>query len=213
MGQDNHDRGDKSSFALSARANRKAEGCPTSGTTVPKEENSYRIAAPVAPPQQQQDDVFLTAEFVNPQSPSISIYNPSKDVVEHVLWSMVAIRTSDLCFFGFATQSIDYIKAESRSSNYAMELATMPKNLDGCDGGTLAEGDELTGSVSVDCAHCSIHTYIIHLVWKQSGWYCESGMKAGYIVPKDMSKNGRQAYVDLLTGPRFADKQIAIKPQ
>ena len=91
----------------------------------------------------------------------------------------------------------------------AMELATMPKNAEGCDG-SIREGDELTGSVSIDCPHCSIQTYVVHLVWKKSGWYFESDVKGGYILPKDMSKEGRQKYVQSMTSEQFANRRIEI---
>jgi hypothetical protein len=165
-----------------------------------------------ANPPQIETPVLLTAKFTDPASPSLSVYNPSADVVEDVLWDMVAFRTSDLCFFGFQTQKIDFIKPQSKSANMMMELATMPKNAEGCDG-SIREGDELTGSVSIDCAHCSIQTYIVHLVWRKSGWYFESDMKAGYIVPKDMSNEGRQKYVQMLTSEQFASKRIEITLQ
>jgi len=165
-----------------------------------------------AKPTQPETPVMLTAEFISPASPALSVYNPSADVEEGVLWEMVAFRTSDLCFFGFQTQRIDFIKPQSRSANMAMELATMPKNAEGCDG-AIREGDELTGSVSIDCPRCSIQTYIVHLVWKESGWYFESDTKGGYIVPKDMSKEGRQKYVQFMTSEQFASRRIEIKPQ
>jgi hypothetical protein len=133
--------------------------------------------------------VLLKAEFINPSSLSIGLYNPSEDVVENVSWAMAAFRASDLCFFSFPTQAIGYIKPESRNANYAMPLSTMQKYNEGCDG-VLRSGDELTGSVSIDCPRCSIHAYIIHLVWEQSGWYFEYPEKAGYVMLKDMSNKG-----------------------
>lgn len=171
---------------------------------------------PIAPTPQEpsrpapsESAVQLTAEFINPESLSIAVYNPSDDVIENVIWSMVAFRTSDLYLFSFATQSIGYIKPHSRSANYSMALDTIPRDTE--EGNTqLREGDELTGSVSIDCPHCSVQTYIIHLIWKQSGWYYESPQKGGYIVPKDTSKPGREQYIELLTGPQFAPNRIPI---
>ena len=167
-----------------------------------------------AKPTQPSNPVMLTAGFINPTLPSLFAYNPSTDVVQGVLWEMVAIRTSDLCFFGFQTRDMGFIKPQSKSANYSMELATMPKSIEaGCDG-SIKEGDELTGSVSIDCPQCSVQTYIIHLVWKQSGWYFESDLKGGYIVPKDMkSKEARQKYVQLLTSGQFTSKRSEIMPQ
>jgi hypothetical protein len=125
---------------------------------------------------------------------------------------MAAFRTSDLCFFGFQVQNMGFIKPQSKSGNMAMELATMPKNAEGCDG-SIRAGDELTGSVSIDCPHCSTQTYIVHFVWGESGWYFESDLKAGFIVPKDMSNEGRQKYVQFYTNDRFASQRIEITQQ
>lgn len=165
-----------------------------------------------ATPTTSQSLVMLTAGFVDPTSPALFAYNPSDNVVEGILWQMVAVRTSDLCLFSFATKEVGFIKPRSKSANYAMELATLPKGTDGCDG-VLKNGDELTGSVSIDCPRCSIQTYIIHLVWQHSGWYYESDLKAGIIVPKDMSNEGRQKYVQILTSEQFASKRIEITQQ
>jgi hypothetical protein len=172
----------------------------------PTPQESPKPTQPVAP-------VMLTAEFINPQAPSIIIYNPSGDVVEHVNWAMVVFRTLDLSFYSFTTQTIDYIKTNSQSANYFMDLATMPKNIEGGDGHPLTDGEELTGSVSIDCPRCSINTYVIHLVWKRSGWYFESESKGAYLLPRDMSTSGRKAYIELLTSDQFASKRIEIKPQ
>lgn len=183
-----------------------------------KSESAHKLEPKVVPPIPQestkpvepQGPVVLTAEFTGPTSPAFSVYNPSADVVEGVLWSMAAVRNSDLCFFGFQTQKIDYIKSQSSGPKMLMELATMPRNAEGCDG-SIKEGDELTGSISFDCPHCSIQTYIIHLVWKQSGWYFESDVKSGYILPKDTSKEARQLYIQTLMSEQFASKRIEIK--
>jgi hypothetical protein len=163
-------------------------------------------------PTQPASPIMLTAEFLSPASLGITISNPSGDVVENVDWSMIAFRTSDLCYFGFVTTDIGYIKPRSKSANYQMDLGKMSKVADGCDG-QIREGDELTGSVSIDCPHCSIQTYIVHLVWKTSGWYFESDLKGGYIFPKEKTIEGRREYVQFLTSEQFASKRIEIMPQ
>jgi hypothetical protein len=155
--------------------------------------------------------VQLSAVFQDPSSPSLIVSNPSDDVVENVLWAMVAFRTSDLAFFGFQTQSIGYIKAHSSSANYSIELDKMAKSTDG--DAQIKEGDELTGSVSIDCPKCTVHTYVVHFIWRREGWYFEAPLQAGYVVPKDMSKEGRSAYIRELTGQEFYDKRIEIKPR
>jgi hypothetical protein len=155
--------------------------------------------------------VQLSAVFKNPSSLSLAVFNPSDDVAENVSWAMVAFRTSDLAFFGFATQSIGYVKPHMESANYFMELATMQKSTDG--DGQIKEGDELTGSVSIDCPRCTIRAYIVHVVWKREGWYFESPVQGGYVVPKEGTKEGRAKYIQELTGEGYANQRIAIKPQ
>lgn len=192
-------------------SHRKHDNVTATKKSTPKESNSPKSAGRSdLPKQTQQNAVLLAATFTGPTQPSIAIYNPSEEVVENVLWEMVAFRASDLCMFSFATQAIGFIKAESSSANYAMQLATIPKITEppGC---VLKPGDELTGSVSIDCAHCSSHAYIIHLVWGQSGWYFESPIKGGLALPKNMSNDGRLQYIQTLTGEQFAAERAEIR--
>jgi hypothetical protein len=150
--------------------------------------------------------VQLSAQFYDPQAPSIVVYNPSDHVVESVNYGMILFRASDLSYFSFSTQTIGYVKPQASSPPYSMP--TTPAVSEG--NVQLADGDELTGSVSVDCPKCKIQTYIIHLVWRRSGWFFESQQKAGYIVPKDMSKDGRAKYVQLFTSGVFAKERTEI---
>jgi hypothetical protein len=124
---------------------------------------------------------------------------------------MVAFRTSDLSYFGFATQSIGYVKALSESAPYLLDISHIAKNSDG--NGQIAEGDELTGSINIDCPQCTIQTYIVHFVWGHAGWFFESKQKAGYIIPKDMSKDGRSRYIQLFTSNIYAKDRIEIRPK
>jgi hypothetical protein len=124
---------------------------------------------------------------------------------------MVAFRTSDLSYFGFATQSVGYIKARSESARYSLDLPNIQKSSDG--NGQIIDGDELTGSISVDCPQCDIQTYIVHFVWGHTAWFFESPKKAGYLVPKDMSKDGRMKYIQLLTNSMSAKDKTDMKPK
>lgn len=160
--------------------------------------------------QPSESPIHLSAAFSDPQSPVIVVSNLSDGVAEGVIWSMVAIRSSDLNYFGFATQTIGFIKPHSQTARYSLDLPTIPKSSDG--NGQIADGDELTGSISIDCPRCEIQTYVVHFVWGHSGWFFESKQKAGYLVPKDMSKDGRARYVQLFTGDAFANDRIEIKP-
>jgi hypothetical protein len=166
---------------------------------------------PKPPNQPSEGPILISATFFDPQSPVIVVSNPSDMVAEGVAWAMVAIRTSDLSYCGFVTQSIGYIKSRSASAPYLLDVPRIPK---GCDGdGQLKDGDELTGSISVDCPQCEIKTYIIHFVWGKSGWFFEWNDRSGYVVPKDMSKAGRAKYIQQLTGDEFAKDRIEIVPR
>ena len=167
---------------------------------------------PGAPPQ--SIPIEISAMFYEPKDPSIVVTNSSDDVAEGVTWAMIAIRKSDLGYFGFVTQSIGYIKPHSESGRYALQLDTLAKGSDAADK-QIHDGDELTGSISIDCPHCQGRTYIVHLVWKQSGWFFEFEHKSEYVAPKDMSPEGRTRYMDLFTGATFLSKRIEIasKPQ
>jgi hypothetical protein len=175
---------------------------------VPESHGTTEVPPPVTPSNKL---VQLSAVFKNPSSLSLVVFNPSDDVAENVSWAMVAFRTSDLAFFGFQTQSIGYIKPHMESANYFMELATMPKSTDG--DGQIKEGDELTGSVSIDCPKCTIRTYLIHVVWKREGWYFESPLQGGYILPKDGSREGRARYIHETTGEQYVNQRIEVRPQ
>jgi len=204
-----------SSSLSSPRSTKEPEEFPTAPNPPRSRPKQLKVSPPSQEslrPVQPTPPVMLAAAFVGPVSPAISVYNPSAEVIEGVLWEVVAFRTSDLCFFGFQTQKIDYIKPQSKSANMAMELATMPRNAEGCDG-SIRDGDELTGSVSVDCSRCSIQTYVIHLTWKESGWYFESDLKGGFLVPKERTVEGRQKFIQLLTSDQFASRRIEIMPQ
>jgi hypothetical protein len=141
--------------------------------------------------------IMLSATIMNPLNPMIVVTNHSDQVAEDVTWAMILYRASDNVFFSYKTQTIGYIKANSISANYEMNL---PGNLGISDGNEqIKAGDDLTGSLSVDCPHCQIQTYVVHFDWGQSGWLYESEIKAGYIVPKNpLSKEARAAYIQAL---------------
>ena len=152
--------------------------------------------------------INLSASFYDPQSPTIVISNLSDHVADGVVWSMFALRTSDLSYFGFVTQSVGYVKAQSKTNFYLLDLARIPKTSDG--NGQIVDGDELTGSISIDCPQCEIRTYIVHFVLGHSRLFYESKLKNGYIVPHDMSKEGRAGYIQTLTSAEFTKDKIEI---
>ena len=192
---------------------------PTGSTVSPPETakaQSKRNMRPNVKPQSKPSNqpsegpILLSATFSDPQSPVLVVSNSSARVAEAVTWAMVSFRTSDLSYCGFVNQSIGYVKAHSVSARYSLDLPTIAKR---CDGDAqIKDGDELTGSISVDCPQCEIRTYIVHFVWGDAGWFFESKQKGGYIVPGDMSKEGRTKYIQLFTGETFAKDRIEMKP-
>jgi hypothetical protein len=186
---------------------RKLYSALTTPTTEPPDlpkHNSYTAKAA----QVDERPTTLTAKFYNPQSPTIVASNRSGEVTESVHYSMILFRSSDLQFFSFTTQDIGYIKPHSNSAPYLME--NVPRFADA--NGQINDGDELTGSVAVDCPKCAIQTYIVHFVWKRTGWFYESQQKAGYLLPKDMSQDGRSKYIQLLTSNVLAKERNEIAP-
>jgi len=182
---------------------------------------SVHTAPPIKPevtrappePLPSESPIQISAAFSDPQSPVIVVSNLSDSVAEGVGWNMVAIRRSDLSYFGFAGQSVGYVKPHTDSARYSLELDRIAKASDPV-GGQIHDGDELIGSVSVDCPHCEARTYIVHLVWKRSGWFFEYSKAGGkHVVPKDMSSAGRARYVEWLAGDSFKSNRVEILPK
>jgi len=179
---------------------------PEAAPCPPKIATPKSHKTPQSLPPESESPVQLSAAFYNPQAPSIVVSNPSDHVAENVNYGMVLFRTSDLALFSFSTQTIGYVKPRESTAPYLMP--TTPGYSE--NNARIADGDELTGSVSIDCPKCKIQTYIIHLVWGHNGWFYESPQKAGYVVPKDMSKDGRAKYIQLLTSDIFAKQRTEI---
>ncbi len=58
-------------------------------------------------------------------------------------------------------------------------------------------GDVFTGQITVDCADCAFARYIVHLVWGESGWFCEA--RTPLVAPSsskpDMTPEGRRILI------------------
>ena len=131
--------------------------------------------------------IALAATIVNPSANSIVFENLSDRLAEGVTWELVMFRVSDAAFFSFATQNAGYIKAQSKTPAYVMNLTTLPKVDNG--GKQLVDGDVLIGSLALDCPTCKGNTYIVYLVWNEGGWFSSViNENGGLLLPKGMSK-------------------------
>ena len=129
------------------------------------------------------------------------VENRSDHVADRITWEAVLYRESDLALLSFATQDIGYVKPHSHGSNYSIDLPNVPKMVIGGGSPQIAVGDVFTGSISFDCADCKGVTYIVHLVWGQSGWTYEvPNVGAGLALTKDQSLEGKQRWVQTLLG-------------
>lgn len=141
--------------------------------------------------------IVLSARIYDPQSPSIVVSNKSNRVAENVTWELLVFRTSDLSYFSFRTQTIGYVKPDSVSSPYSMNLEGIIGEVDG--DGSMKPGDHFVGSLIIDCPECQGATYLVSLDWKQGGWIWEAPTYQGkLLVPKDMSREGRAKFTSMI---------------
>jgi hypothetical protein len=126
--------------------------------------------------------VQLFVSLTNPSAPAITVENRSDRVAEGVRWSIVLYRISDQAFYSYVTQDMGYIKAHSKSPPYALDLNVRPR---APGPGPIINGDELIGTLGVDCPLCAGSTLIVSFVWGKSGWFCEyQDGKGGHLLPR-----------------------------
>jgi hypothetical protein len=153
-------------------------------------------------------ELELVVSIVGPTSPAIVVDNQADKVAEGVTWELVMFRTSDQAFFSYATQSIGYVKAHSKSARYAMDLNTLP-HAQGV--GQVANGDKFIGSLSIDCPSCRGTTLIVSFVWGISGWFCEMPNGRGHLLlPKDMSKESVSRFIALVDSSVKSNGRIPV---
>lgn len=164
---------------------------------------------PPAKSPEELTPIILSAKVYDPQSPSIVVSNKSNRVAQGITWELVVFRTSDSSYFSFRTQEIGYVKPNSNSAPYSMNL----ENIIGeTDGGQMKEGDHFVGGLLVDCPECQGVTYIISLDWKQGGWTSNapSSFNGKLLLPKDMSPEGRAKFTSLLEALAPVEKREPI---
>jgi hypothetical protein len=143
--------------------------------------------------------IVLSATIRNPTDLAISVENKSDRNAKDILWQTILYRESDAAMFSFASQSIGYVKGLSTGSPYAMRLQTLSKIVDG--DGQIRQGDVFTGSILVDCADCAGVTYIVHIVWGQSGWQYEVKNPPGarlFVTPGTPSPDAKKQLIQQL---------------
>ena len=91
-----------------------------------------------------------------------------------------------------------------------MKLESLPKVAEG--DGQMKKGDVFTGSFSVDCPDCRGITYIVHLVWGESGWFYEVKDLPGarILVPPDLSADSRRNWIKFLNDSAPSGDRVPI---
>lgn len=159
----------------------------------------------------ERKPIIISARIENVASPSIVVENLSNTLADHVTWELVLFRVSDLAFLSYVTADIGYVKGRSTSSRYFMDLENRQKFTEGGDP-HLKNGDELIGSVALDCPDCKGATYIVHFVWGTSGWIYEvKSIGPKLMLPKDMTQSGRRQFVTALEQSVPQSERIPIQ--
>ena len=141
-------------------------------------------------------DLPISVLIDSPSDPAITVENLSDSVVDGVGWELVMFRTSDQAFLSYARQNIGYVKPHSKSARYSMQLNTLPR---APGGDQIVDGDNLIGTLSVDCPTCKGNTLIVSFIWGKSGWFCDVPQGNGrLLLPKDMSKDKIIQFIETL---------------
>jgi len=189
-----------------AASNSAPNGIANSGTIQQATVNNYGASPSSAP-------VALSASLVNPSGPAIVVENESDSLADRVLWEFVAFRTTDLAFFSFTTQEFGYLKAHSGRAQ-SMQLNTLP-HAPGVGaipgGGQINSGDNLIGTLSVDCSTCRGIILIVNFVWGSSGWFYEVPNKSGLLLPKEMTAKAVRDFIETLNNMSRAEDRKVIQ--
>jgi hypothetical protein len=165
---------------------RQGKRADTAQSNLQKELNKIQTnTAPPAP-------IDIAADIFYPKCPAISLRNLSDRVATGLTWEMTLFRTNDLSITSLPTQPIGFLKSHSEDLPSSM----FPQIYCRSDG-PLKNGDDLIGSLFVDCPECGRGTtYIVHLVWGQSGWYVHvKPPQGGMIIPLKLNKPILDAYI------------------
>jgi hypothetical protein len=144
--------------------------------------------------------IVLAATFMHPQALSITVENKSNRTAEGITWEAFLYRRSDATYLSFETQAIGYVKPHSTGASYSMNLENIIVQTDG--NRRIAQGEHLIGTVAVDCPQCEGMTYVLYLVWGNSGWQYElKGQRAKLLAirpdyPEEVKKNAIKSLED-----------------
>ena len=140
--------------------------------------------------------IELAVSIVDPSAPGMLIENKSDNVAEGIIWSLVMCRASDRIFLAYASQAAGYVKARSKNLPLLIEPNKLPHLPIGVN---IADGDNLVGSLSVDCPLCKGVTLIVSFVWGSSGWYYEFPEGNGKtFLPRNPRPDGIPQYIEML---------------
>ena len=146
--------------------------------------------------------IDIEAIISYPKCPAISLRNLSNRVATGLTWEITLFRTTNFNFTSsgqqqiyvtsLPTQQMGFVKAHSEDLPSTM----FPEAYCRSDG-PIKEGDDLIGSLFVDCPECGKGTtYIVHLVWGKSGWYVHVNIpQGGMLIPIKLNTPIFHAYV------------------
>jgi hypothetical protein len=192
----------------------------TSDPSLSPPENAQEFAPALSPPthrakrgapRSNTQPIDISILLTGPAAPTIQISNQSDDrVADGVSWELVTFRESDQAFFSFPTQVLGYVKPQSKSGNYFMNLKGLPHAPNGDH--ALEDGDHLVGTLIVDCPLCRGQSLIVSLIVGSGGWYRRIDEWKGTIAhPKDMSTDGIARFVEQLQTMSRPDERIVIQ--
>jgi len=164
----------------------------------PKEPSNpmNRAASANVPSSSPPPPIELSVSIISPSAPGLVVENQSDKVADGVRWELVMFRISDHAFLSYATQNIGYIKAHSKTPPYVIEPNELPR---APGGGEIKEGDNLIGSLIVDCPLCKGVTLVVSFMWHSSGWFCEvPGGNGGLLLPKGLSPEVISQFIEML---------------
>jgi len=155
------------------------------------------ILKEVSKAQKPSEPPDVALRFVRPKSPVLMIINQSAVIARDIKWT-VQLWNIDLPDrndpLPIPYQTFDWLRPKDEGG---------PQNLFGGPlvAPLLKPGNRLFGTAAVSCPECARgRTYIVHIVWGESGWYSEvEDEKSGRVfVPANGLEPGRTAYFKTL---------------
>ena len=159
---------------------------------IPKSSPTTRAPHPKNEPL--SSEAVLSASLAHPSNLVIFVENISSLLAEDIRWALVAFRVSDPVLCSYQPQNIGYLKAHSRSANYAVELNSLPH---APQTPQLSNGDRLVGTISVDCPKCKGTTLVVDFTWGVGGsFYVLPEGNGNLILPRRLSGDNITRYIE-----------------